>query len=72
MSTIFRTGLRAPHVVLAGAMVAAGTVVVTPGLEIPETWGTSDTGSPETWGNSVTGSQETPETCCNSVTGSLE
>ena len=33
-SAIFRTGLRAPHVVLAGAMVPAGTVLVTPALDI--------------------------------------
>ena len=32
-SAIFRTGLRSTHVVLAGAMVPAGTVLVTPGLE---------------------------------------
>ena len=31
-SAIFRTGLRAPHVVLAGAKVPAGTVLVTPAL----------------------------------------
>jgi O-acetyl-ADP-ribose deacetylase (regulator of RNase III) len=29
---MFRTGLRAPHMVLAGAMVPAGTVFVTPAL----------------------------------------
>ena len=34
---IFRTGLRAPHIVLAGALVPAGTVLVTPGLGyVPE------------------------------------
>ena len=32
-SAVFRTGLRAPHVVLAGAMVPAGTVLVTPDLD---------------------------------------
>ena len=31
-SGMFRTGLRAPHVVLAGAKVPAGTVLVTPDL----------------------------------------
>ena len=31
-SAVFRTGLRAPHVVLGGALVPAGTVLVTPGL----------------------------------------
>ena len=29
----FRTGLRAPHMVLGGALVPAGTVLVTPGIE---------------------------------------
>ena len=29
---ILRTGLRAPHMVLAGALVPVGTVLVTPGL----------------------------------------
>uniref|UniRef100_A0A8C5AV96 Troponin C, slow skeletal and cardiac muscles n=1 Tax=Gadus morhua TaxID=8049 RepID=A0A8C5AV96_GADMO len=34
---ICRTGLRAPHIVLAGALVPAGTVLVTPGLGyVPE------------------------------------
>ena len=32
-SAIFRTGLRAPHVVLAGALVPVGTVLVTPALD---------------------------------------
>ena len=32
-SAVFRTGLRAPHVVLAGAMVA-GTALVTPGIKL--------------------------------------
>jgi hypothetical protein len=31
-SAVFRTGLRAPHVVLGGALVPAGTVLVTPDL----------------------------------------
>ena len=35
-SAIFRTDLRAPHVFLAGAMVPAGTVLVTPGLDTPK------------------------------------
>ena len=30
---MFRTGLRAPHVVLAGALVPAGTVLVTPAVD---------------------------------------
>ena len=30
---IFRTGLRAPHMVLAGALVPAGTVLETPDIE---------------------------------------
>jgi hypothetical protein len=34
-SAMFRTGLRAPHVVLAGALVPAGTVLVTPAPEAP-------------------------------------
>ena len=40
---IFRTGLRAPHMVLAGALVPAGTVLVTPdldGLSVTNPWAT--------------------------------
>ena len=33
-SAVFRTGLRAPHVVLAGAMMPAGTALVTPGIKL--------------------------------------
>ena len=32
-SAVSRTGLRVPHVVLAGALGPAGTVLVTPGLD---------------------------------------
>ena len=32
--SIFRTGLRAPHMILAGALTPAGTVLVTPALDV--------------------------------------
>ena len=37
-SAMFRTGLRAPHGVLAGAMMPAGIVLVTPALNHQTVW----------------------------------